>query len=219
MIRLGLHYASHLQAVNHVYGSSFWLPVGEIAADPAKASEPKPQVIAGYDSFDGAFHSVFGICLIFPLVLSALSDSEVQLFCSILQSSSCSHPFDLSLFHSVFLVVLFSVGAFELNSMNLAMGFALGCCMQFYGSVVAYLRGEFIPAYAFAAYAFFWFSFGMTFLLPVSGFCQFHVFKYQPFCCCVLLVYLARLDCPRLVSLCLGSLHVGHDGSCLEAKE
>ena len=63
---------------------------------------------------------------------------------------------------------MFSVGAFDLTSMNLAMGFALGCCMQFYGSIIAFMKGEFASAFAFAAYAFFWFSFGMTLLLPVS---------------------------------------------------
>jgi hypothetical protein len=64
------------------------------------------------------------------------------------------------------LLNLSHVGEFPLNTMNLAMGFALGCMMQLFGAIIAYIRGEMTSAFAFAAYAFFWMSFGMTLLLP-----------------------------------------------------
>jgi len=76
-------------------------------------------------------------------------------------------PFGLLGFGSATMLLNLShAGEFPLNTMNIAMGFALGCCMQFFGAIIAMIKGQFVSAFAFAAYAFFWLSFGMTLMLP-----------------------------------------------------
>jgi uncharacterized protein len=76
-------------------------------------------------------------------------------------------PFGLLGFGTATMLLnLTHVGEFPLNTMNIAMGFALGCCMQFFGAIVATIKGQLVSAFAFAAYAFFWLSFGMTLMLP-----------------------------------------------------
>ena len=78
-----------------------------------------------------------------------------------------SGPFGLLGFSTATMLLnLVHAGEFSFGTMNIAMGFSLGMLMQFCGSILAYLRGEFFSCFVFAAYAFFWLSFGMTLMLP-----------------------------------------------------
>ena len=76
-------------------------------------------------------------------------------------------PFGLIGFGTATMLLnLVHAGEFPLDTMNIAMGFALGAMMQFVGSILCYLRGEFFSCFVFSAYTFFWISFGMTLMLP-----------------------------------------------------
>eukprot|EP00184_Porphyridium_aerugineum_P008871 CAMPEP_0184691550 /NCGR_PEP_ID=MMETSP0313-20130426/373_1 /TAXON_ID=2792 /ORGANISM="Porphyridium aerugineum, Strain SAG 1380-2" /LENGTH=291 /DNA_ID=CAMNT_0027149293 /DNA_START=145 /DNA_END=1020 /DNA_ORIENTATION=+ len=73
---------------------------------------------------------------------------------------------------TTFLLNLHNAGAFELNSMILAMGLAYGGLAQIIAGIMEQVRGNFFAAVAFISYGFFWWSFVFLKILPKMGYAE-----------------------------------------------